>query len=55
MDDILESQIKFKEQLLRTYQRLARLSRHNGHAYEAAIDEMLDELQKLYKQREQSK
>jgi len=53
MDELLESQIKFKEELLRQYQRLSTISKANGKRYEKTIDRMLDELQELYKQRKQ--
>ncbi|MBO4906212.1 MAG: hypothetical protein J5486_04135 [Bacteroidaceae bacterium] len=51
MDEILEMQIKFREQILREYLRLSELSKANKRQVEQKVDELLDELQKLYKQR----
>lgn len=51
MDEILENRIKFKEQILKEYIRLSKNAHANGSTFEATIDELLDELQKLYKQR----
>lgn len=51
MDDILEKQIAFKEELLRTYMRMSQTSKRKGHTHELTIDEMLDDLSKLYKKR----
>lgn len=50
-DDILEQQIKFREELLRQYIEIIKL-RHGGkQSQNEVIDTALDELEKLYKRR----
>lgn len=51
MDEILEMQIKFKEELLRQYKVISDLSGMSNKAQEETIDRLLDELSELYKQR----
>lgn len=51
MDEILEMQIKFKEELLRQYKRISDLSGMSDATQEQTINRLLDELSKLYKQR----
>lgn len=51
MDDILEMQIKFKEELLRQYKRLSDLSGISNASQQATINKLLDELAKLYEER----
>lgn len=51
MDEILENQIRFKEQILKEYIRLSKGSSANRRKFERTIDKLLDELQKLYRQR----
>lgn len=51
MDEILENQIRFKEQILREYLRLSRFSVTNQKRYKDTIDRMLEDLEVLYKQR----
>ena len=51
MDEILEMQIKFKEELLRQYKRISDLSGMSDSTQEQTINRLLDELSKLYKQR----
>lgn len=51
MDDILENQIRLKEQILKEYIRLSKSSEGNQRRFEATIDKMLDELGELYKRR----
>lgn len=49
-DDILERKIRFKELVLENYLRAQKLSGREGRNW-SRIDEMLEELQKLYKLR----
>lgn len=50
-DDILEQQIKLREELLRQYIEINKM-RHGGKkSKNAVIDHALDELEKLYKKR----
>lgn len=51
MDEILEMQIKFKEELLRQYKRISHLSGISDKSQEQTINRLLDELSELYKQR----
>lgn len=51
MDEILENEIKFKEQILKEYMRLSKIAVDSSRDYEHTIDAMLQELQELYKQR----
>ena len=51
MNEILEMQIKFKEELLRQYKRISDLSGMSDSTQEQTINRLLDELSKLYKQR----
>lgn len=51
MDEILEMQIKFKEELLRQYKRISDLSGMSDATQEQTTNRLLDELSKLYKQR----
>lgn len=51
MDEILEMQIKFKEELLRQYKRISDLSGISDKSQEQTIDRLLGELSELYKQR----
>lgn len=51
MDEILEMQIKFKEELLRQYKRISDLSGISDKSQEQTIDRLLEELSELYKQR----
>lgn len=51
MDEILEMQIKFKEELLRQYKRISDLSGISDKSQEQTINRLLDELSELYKQR----
>lgn len=50
-DDILEMQIKFKEELLRQYQRLSEKSGISPSTQEETTNEILDNLSELYKKR----
>jgi len=54
IDEILEMQIKFKEELLRQYKRISDLSGMSDATQEQTINRLLDELSKLYKQRRNS-
>lgn len=51
MDDILENEIKFKENLLRTYLRLSEKSGICTRRQQETMDSLLDDLSKLYKKR----
>lgn len=51
MDDILENEIKFKENLLRTYLRLSEKSGISTRRQQETMDALLDDLSKLYKKR----
>lgn len=53
MDETIEMQIKFKEELLRQYKRLSDLSGISDASQEATVNRLLDELSELYKKRKQ--
>ncbi len=53
MDETIEMQIKFKEELLRQYKRLSNLSGISDASQEATVNRLLDELSELYKKRKQ--
>ncbi len=50
-DEILESQIRFKEEILKQYLRIAKAS-GKGMGTEKVIDRLLEELRELYRLRE---
>lgn len=51
MDDLLEREIKFKEELLRQYKRISDLSGISDRRQEKTINRLLDELSELYRKR----
>ncbi len=51
MDDILEKRIEFLETMLTRYRQISDRSGISYRSQSDTIDEMLDELSKLYKQR----
>lgn len=51
MDELLEMEIKFKEELLRQYKRISDLSGMSDRAQEKTINILLDDLSELYKRR----
>ena len=51
MDEILEKRIEFLETLLTRYRQISDRSGISYRSQSDTIDEMLDELSKLYKQR----
>lgn len=55
MDEILENEIKFNEELIRQYQRLSELSGISTKRQSETIDRILDTLSELYKKRRQDK
>lgn len=55
MDEILENEIKFNEELIRQYQRLSELSGISTKRQSETIDRILDTLSELYKKRRQNK
>lgn len=50
-DDILEQQIKFREELLRQYIEINKMRNGGKKSKSEVIDHALDELGKLYKRR----
>lgn len=50
----IESRIKFLETVLSQYRRLSELSNISFRTQEGTIDEMLDELKKLYEERDRN-
>ena len=50
-DDILEQQIKFREELLRQYIEINKIRNGGKQSKNEVIDHALDELGKLYKRR----
>lgn len=55
MDEILENEIKFNEELIKQYQRLSELSGISTKRQSETIDRILDTLSELYKRRRQNK
>ncbi len=55
MDELLEMEIKFKEELLRQYKRISDLSGMSDRAQEKTINRLLDDLSELYKRRRSKK
>lgn len=53
MDEAIEMQIKFKEELLRQYKRISDLSGISETSQEETINRLLDELSELYKKKRQ--
>ncbi len=53
MDEILESQIKYLETLLKQYARISDASGMNDKRREETINGILDRLSELYKKRKQ--
>ena len=51
-DDILEQQIKFREEMLRQYVNIIKTKRGGTLGQNPVIDHALEELNKLYKLRE---
>lgn len=51
MDELLEMEIKFKEELLRQYKRISDLSGMSDRTQEETINRLLDDLSELYKRR----
>ncbi len=53
MNEAIEMQIKFKEELLRQYKRISDLSGISETSQEETINRLLDELSELYKKKRQ--
>lgn len=53
MDEAIEMQIKFKEELLRQYKRISDMSGISETSQEETINRLLDELSELYKKKRQ--
>lgn len=55
MDELLEMEIKFKEELLRQYKRISDISGMSDSTQEETINRLLDDLSELYKRRKDKK
>ena len=53
MNEAIEMQIKFKEELLRQYKRISDLSGISETSQEETINRLLDEFSELYKKKRQ--
>ena len=53
MDESIEMQIKFKEELLRQYKRISDISGISETSQEETVNRLLDELSELYKKKRQ--